>query len=397
MTRHGTFRLPRPLAFALALLFCPVAGATRWTDFRQKSATNGWSLAGTSYSSDRGLKFAEAGAFAQRGDYGGAVTSVTVVTYCSGARLDDPFALAAGATAGGLVDREPPIAYVYTRYATNTFAFAEAEDVRVVRVRSTADGEVKGNYYLTALGVAYAGETPEAVPPPGGEAEPGEATPVDADGCWRVSEFADCRRGEDFAWALGVTKTTPWENGVTVPGFHAFRNGVAVTSAGRDSGRATAAGLYASRAADAERPRGLSLLGSGATAVALELRVLNDGREPLAGARVAFDACQWTFPESEARELAFDWAVTRTASRPPDDAWRTEAAAGCASRPGPAAEGEAFAVAPRTVSLSAARVPGCGVLWLRWSLPKKAGSPMLGVADVRVELVYRRGTALFIR
>ena len=392
MSQYSHSRRPRSAAalpLALALLFAPAAEGVRWTDFRQRDATNGWQTAGTSYSSDRGLKFAEPGAFAQRASDGGAITSVTVVTYCSGARLDAPFTLAAGATADALVPREPPIAYVYTRYATNAFTFAEAEGIHVVRILSTAEGEVKGNYYLTAVGEARTGEDPE-----GGTSSGGEASPGDVGGCWRVSEFAGGARCEGFAWATNVTKATPWENGVTVPGFHAFRNGEAVVSVGRDSGRAAVAGLYASCPADG--PRTLSLLGSSGAEMTLELHVLNDGREALAGAQVEWAACQWTFPESEPRALSFDWAVTRTAERPAEDAWRKEEGAGLASVPA-APDGAAGVAVARAASCDRAGLPPGGMLWLRWRAPRLAGCPMFGVGNVRVAPVHRRGTVLFVR
>lgn len=388
------------MVLVLALLSGFAAEGVRWTDFRQKTATNGWLVAGTSYSSDRGLKFAETGACAQRADWAGAVTSVVVVTYCSGARLDSPFILEAGRTPDGLAACSPPIAYVYTRYVTNTFAFAEANGVHALRLRLNAEGEVKGNYYVTALGVGSVDEAPGEVAPPGG-GEGSGATEGGADEAagtlWRVSEFAGGTRDEDFAWVLGVTKATPWENGVTIPGFHAFKNGVAVTSVGRDSGRATVAGLYASRGAEGEWPRTLSLLGSSGAGVSLELGVLNDGREPLGGARVSYDACQWTFPESEPRALSLSWAVTRDAARPAEGAWRTNGAADYPSRPGPAPEGQAVVVAPQAAYASGVLVPAGGVLWLRWSVPRQAGSPMLGVGRLRVELFKRFGTALILR
>ena len=38
-----------------------------------------------------------------------------------------------------------------------------------------------------------------------------------------------------------------------------------------------------------------------------------------------------------------------------------------------------------------------GMLWLRWRAPRLPGCPMFGVGRVRVVLVHRRGTALFVR
>ena len=356
-----------------------------WIDFRQRTeATNGWTFAQTAYSAERGLKFAASDSAAESPVSLDVLTSLATVTYCSGTRVDRPFVVLAGPDPEHLVVREPPIAYVYTRYATNTFAFAESEGVRVVRIRANVEGEVKGNYYLTAVKLG------------GGEAEP-EAPPAadETAGAWRVSAFAGGVRREDFAWAAGVTKATPWENGVTVPGFHAFRNGVAVVSAGRDSGRATAAGLYASQGG--EGPCTLSLLGSSGAEMALELHVLNDGTEALAGARVEWTACQWTFPGTGTRTLAFDWAVTRTLARPAEDAWRGGDGADFASVDAPPEEEAGPVVAARMADCGRPGIPPGGMLWLRWRAPRLAGCPMFGVGRVRVALVHRRGTALFVR
>ncbi len=357
-----------------------------WIDFRQRTeATNGWTFAGTSFNAERGLKFAAPDSAAESPVSLDVLTSLATVTYCSGTRVDRPFVVLAGPDPEHLVVRDPPIAYVYTRYATNTFAFAESEGVRVVRIRSNVEGEVKGNYYLTAVKLGDGEAKPEPEAPPAADG---------AAGSWRVSAFTGAARREDFAWAAGVTKATPWENGVTVPGFHAFRNGEAVASAGRDSGRATAAGLYASQGGDG--PCTLSLLGSSGAEMALELHVLNDGTEALAGARVEWTACQWTFPGTGTRTLAFDWAVTRTPARPAEDAWRGGDGADFASVDAPPEEAGAV-VAARAADCGGPGIPAGGMLWLRWRAPRLPGCPMFGVGRVRVVLVHRRGTALFVR
>lgn len=381
----SSFRSLGTAALSLACLTLRPAAGASWIDFRPRTAaTNGWTFSGIAWSSERGLKFTAPDAAAESPLSMDVLTSLVTVTYCSGARVDRPFVVLAGPDPGHLVVRDPPIAYVYTKYATNTFAFAAAEGVRVVRIRCNVEGEVKGNYYLTAAGLG-SGDAPAPDDPPAAD----EGT-----GAWRMSEFAGGSRGEDFAWATNVTKATTWENGVTVPGFHAFRNGEAVVSIGRDSGKAVVAGLYASCPGDGRRT--LSLLGSSGAEVALELHVLNDGCEALAGAEVAWEACQWTFPESEPRALSFEWAVTRTAERPAEGAWREADGTGLESVAAPPA-GTAGVVAPRRAPCGHPGVPPGGMLWLRWRAPRLAGSPMFGVGDVRVTPVRRRGTTLFVR
>ena len=372
-----------PVLALLCLLLPVVCGEV--FDFRQGAdVPDGWTCVGTAANAERGLKLAETGAYVESPVFAEAVTSLVVVTYCSGGRIDEPFGVLTGSDAGRLFELGR-IPYVYTRFATNTYSFYASEDVHVVRIRGTAEGEVRGNYYLSAVEVVREGEAPPREEPSGPD--------VSATDDWRRSTLVGAGRAEDFAWTTNVVKATPWTNGATVPGFHAFRNGAAVTSVGRDTGRSTAAGLYASRAGDV---RSLSLLGTSGSAVTLELHVLNDGPDRLTGAEVSFDACQWTFPEGDPRTLGFAWAVTPTGARPEEGGWRPDPAASYVSRPA-APEPGAPVVAPRASSSGRIAVPPGGRLWLRWSVERLPASPMLGVGNVRLRLLSHDATVLLLR
>lgn len=361
-------------------------------DFRSRAAeTNGWTFSGTTYNADRGLKFAQVDAFAESPAHASAVTSVTVVTYCSGARLDEPFRVEVRNAAAAWTTCEPAIGYVYCKYATNTFSFAAADDVRVVRVRSAAMDEVPGNYYLTALVLRGVDdeETPDVDPPPGGDDPPGELDPLTdhARGAWRVSEFEDGVRTETFDWVTNVLKATVWTNGVTVAGFHAYKNGDVIDTIGRDSGRATKAGLYASATSGVWNARSLSLLGSGSAALSLELPLLNDSptQQAIGCVDVSFTAYQWTFPDKGERTLSAAWAVTRTLARP--DAWRTCGSAALVSS-GTAPTNCTYRAVSLSLSTGKILVPPGGLFWMRWSTEKATGAPMVGVGDVQVRISF---------
>ena len=210
---------------------------------------------------------------------------------------------------------------------------------------------------------------------------------------WRVSEFVSGEKSEDFGLATNILKETPWSNGTSVAGFHAFMGGQEVTSIRKDSGKSTVAGLYASFANDADGTHSLSLLGTSGKDVSLELRIMNDtpGRKVLCGADAAFRAYQWTFPSNGVgRKLEVAWAVTETAVvRPDESAWSTveEAAFAAVEEP---EEGRAYRSEPRRISTGAITVPSEGMLWLRWRVAREANSPMLGVGNVRVRVDFRR-------
>ena len=393
MARKTSLLASRIFAGLLVLLaFDAAAAVPRWTDFRLKTAdTNGWTFCETVRSTDRGLKLATSDAYVQTPLQAGAITSCYVVTYCSGARADTPFAVLAGTSPGRLILRDPPISYVYTRYLTNAYVFAAAADVRTVRIRANFPEEAKGNYYVTAIGLMVQGDTVEEPVP---EPEVPEETCVT--GGWKVSECIGGVRLEDFAWTTNVVKATPWENGVTIPGFYAYRNGTEIGSIGRDSGRATVAGLYASRAESPDGPRTLSLLGSSGSDVALELQVVNDRSDVLTGARVAFDVCQWTFPEAEPRTLSFAWAATQTMSRPAEGEWREDGQAAYVSVAAPP-EGSPMVVTHRLSASGPVAVPSGGALWLRWRVARLAGSPMLGVGRVKLTLFRPHPFTMIVR
>ena len=205
-------------------------------------------------------------------------------------------------------------------------------------------------------------------------------------GVWRVSQFVGNVKDELCGWATNVTQRTSWENGETVQGFHAFMNGEEITAIGLDSGRATAAGLYAS-STNIEKfsAHSLSLLASGEREVVLELRIVNDSptRKTVSGAMIDFTAHQWTFPESDVRTLAAEWAVTDGTGWPREGDWHSGTNFNSVAE---LEEGKVHRAASQTIRTGRITVPVGGRLCFRWRAAKATGSPMFGVSDVRVRL-----------
>lgn len=148
----------RSLVVVLALVCWNVLAGWTEIDFREtRPETNNWTLAGTTVSRDRGLKFAELGSFLKSPMYGGAITSIVVVTYCSSTRIDYPFVVSAGSVENSFIDCGPLIEYAANRYVTNTFSLGEASAIHGMKIRLNASGEVKGNYYVTSVAVRWTG------------------------------------------------------------------------------------------------------------------------------------------------------------------------------------------------------------------------------------------------
>ncbi len=225
-------------------------------------------------------------------------------------------------------------------------------------------------------------------------------------GVWRTSDFVGGLKVADFGMVTNVIKVIDWTNGVSVAGFHAYTDGEVEEQLRRDSGKASAAGLYASAMKEEGRApvHSLSLLAAGKKDVALELRILNDApaERILCGADVAFTAYQWTFTTNSAGErvaqtLAVDWAVTtRAGVRPAETDWRTVEDAAFAADEKPASA--SYRAAARSFVTGEIDVPAGGMLWVRWRVGECTHAPMLGVGDVRVKIAFRREpTVLIIR
>ena len=148
----------RLLVVALALVCWNVLAGWMEIDFREnRSETNNWTMAGTTVSQKRGLKFAGPGSFLKSPMYGGAITSITVVTFCSSTRIDYPFIVSVGTAENSFRDCDPRIEYALNQYVTNSFSFGEASAIHGMQIRLNASGEVKGYYYVTSVAVRWTG------------------------------------------------------------------------------------------------------------------------------------------------------------------------------------------------------------------------------------------------
>lgn len=220
-------------------------------------------------------------------------------------------------------------------------------------------------------------------------------------GAWRVSQFVGGVKAESCGWVTNVSQRMVWENGETLPGFHAFVNGEPVTAIGYDSGLAVAAGLYASSTNGEETSvHSLSLHASGDREVAVVLRIVNDSptQKAVGGAELDFTAHQWSFPETGVRTMVAEWAATDGDVWPREEDWAAGDEEAVFASVSALAEDEVHHAAARRLRTGRCLVPACGCLWFRWRVARATGSPMFGVSDVRVRIDFLKDpSVLFLR
>lgn len=224
--------------------------------------------------------------------------------------------------------------------------------------------------------------------------------------CWRLSGFLPRPgvRKADFSSLKAISKATPWRNGIDCDRFYAFSDGAPVTQIGRNSGISVNRGLYATVTNENEiECCVLSMLATGGGDMNLVLPLKLDVAQSLESFSVVYRSHQVSFKENGgATTNAFSWCrvddLGRMASA--DTTW-------CAMPEGDyvtAYDGglrpEAFAVASaeRSVALPVRHLPMRGYLCLRWHVPQRANSAMMGISGVRVTARLRDdGLRLIVR
>lgn len=222
---------------------------------------------------------------------------------------------------------------------------------------------------------------------------------------WRISQMADWAEVADFSMVTNVEKATDWSNGLSIPGFYAFKNGVEETQIRANSRKATIGGLYASYTNNYRNVTtySLSLLGGGSAEMTLVLPICNDnpGGKILIGATIGFTAYQWTFKGegSEERNFFVEWAVTdkeHADSLPGDDEWNVAEDLTFVSVP-TLDEKATHRQEDRVLTLSGIEVPPDGMLLIRWRVEKETKGVMFGLGNVGVTDVRFKRLPTLIR
>ena len=171
-------------------------------------------------------------------------------------------------------------------------------------------------------------------------------------------------------------KTNPWVNGETVDGFHAFSDEGACTKIGVGNSSSTYSGLYVIVTNDENGPlRALSMLGTSGSAMELMLPIALDAASPVKRLSVGYRV--WELASGKSSTLSFSYRTLDDLGTMDvkDAVWTSVSNAVWET-------GDEDVV--RTVDLPKKDVRGAEFVCLRWSVPEKASSSIIGISNVRV-------------
>ena len=184
--------------------------------------------------------------------------------------------------------------------------------------------------------------------------------------------------------------TNPWRNGITVDGFHAFSNEGACTKIGVGNPSSTYSGLYVIVTNDENGPlRALSMLGTSGSAMELMLPIALDTASPVR--RLSVDYRVWELANGKSSSLSFSYRTLEDLEtmNVKDAVWTSVSNAVWET-------GDEDVV--RTVDLPKKDVRGAEFVCLRWSVPEKASSSIIGISNVRVSAeVGSSGFAVIVK
>ena len=211
---------------------------------------------------------------------------------------------------------------------------------------------------------------------------------------WSLAAFAPKPgyRVADLAALQNAKPDTanPWRNGITVDGFHAFSDEGACTKIGVGNPSSTYSGLYVIVTNDENGPlRALSMLGTSGSAMELMLPIALDTVSPVE--RLSVDYRVWELANGKSSTLSFSYRTlddlgTMNAK---DAVWTSVSNAVWET-------GDKDVV--RTVDLPKKNVCGAEFVCLRWSVPKKGSSPIIGISNVRVSAeIEPSGFAIIVK
>ena len=264
-------------------------------------------------------------------------------------------------------------------YVEQTFSFARYDADQLVL--KFADSGSDGNWGMIRIVVRYGDESTdekETVPPQS----------------WSIAAIAQKPgyRDADLGNLQYVypEKTNPWMNGETVNGFYAFSKDGPCTNIRIGNLSSIYYGLYVIVTNDASGPlRALALLGTGGSAMSLMLPIALDAPRRIERLSVGYRVWELANGKTSALSLSYrifddlemmaaeeeEWAIL------PEGEWRSK---------------DTNVV--RQVGLPVRSLQGAKFLCLRWSMPKKESSPIIGISNVRVSAeIEPSGFAVIIK
>ena len=373
-----------PLAATTAILsFLPAFGFVAELDLRDwvngYPLPNGWT--------HDGLEKGDGGAYFNGGSdwlmspvFDGVIRTVTLEFYTTNPSTKKKlylFPIANGVTGERGMAVDPTVSQAYE---TQELSLADVDAGANQFVLKLADGR-DCNWWVRRITVRFGGvetDTEDGSPPRH----------------WSLAAFAPkpgCRVADLVALQNAKPDTAnPWRNGITVDGFHAFSKDGFCTNIRVGNPRSDDYGLYVIATNDVRGPlRALSMLGTSGSAMELMLPIALDTASPVE--RLSVDYRVWELANGKSSALSFSYRTLDDleAMNEKDAVWTSVSNAVWKT-------GDKDAV--RTIDLPKKDVRGADFVCLRWSVPKKASSSIVGISDVRVSAeIEPPGLAVIIR
>lgn len=210
---------------------------------------------------------------------------------------------------------------------------------------------------------------------------------------WSLSAFAPKpgARVADFSVLRYARPQTlnSWRNGITVDGFHAFSKSGPVANIRVGNPTSYYSGLYVIDADADGLGLALGLLGSSGSAMELMLPIALDAARPLARLSVAYKVRELANGKSSVLNFSFRTLDDLTTMNGGDEGWSLVSDADWESQNGDA---------EREIDLPVNIMRNARFVCLRWSVPKKESSPIIGISNVRVSAeIEPSGFAVIVR
>ena len=166
-----------------------------------------------------------------------------------------------------------------------------------------------------------------------------------------------------------------WRNGITVDGFHAFSERGPVANIRVGNPMSYYSGLYVIDADAVGSGLALGLLGSGGSGMELMLPIALDAARPLARLSVAYHIRELANGKSAALSFSYRTLDDHTTMDAEEADWTLVPYADWESRKGEAEQ---------AIDLPVEGLRHARFVCLRWNVPKKDSSPIIGISNVRV-------------
>ena len=382
------------------LLSAMVNAETGFVDFREeKDETFGWNFGATEWNRDRGRKFANDGDAIISPAADVAATAATVVVSFTQSNSPQPsFQVFAGSDAEHLHEITNLTCRNLNIFTTNVLSFAVEDDIRLLKIVSQRNGNLKTYPYVVGAGFGLLPVDPPAPidPPPIAKA-------------LKMSELGEGSWNETFDACANLfpqsdDNTLDWVNGETLGLWQAYQDGIAPVMLTRNNGATRTGGFYAYWATNkVVSTYSLGMTASSTNHVAVfGVAFTNDTTRRFCQFELVYTGRQFGFRNSDAQEVFVEWLVTnKLVGVDTDGAWTkvdgltfTTPAVG---RDEELASGKDLPLEKHQAgTLDGLRLRQGDVLLLRWRRDRVTNSAALGIDDVNFSWQRALDPTLFL-